>query len=484
MEQNYDKKKVTVKKKWIFTGVAVVLICVVLLIIAMSYAKKMKYYSSHYFPNTFVNGMDCSELDAEAVSVLLNLQAQEYSLQIVGKDRDGKTVTVGEILGKDIELALTDSLQAANDILQEQDEKHWYKIYQNQQYTYDIVQGVTFNEALLRSQLEKLSAFQKENMIAPTDAYIGEYAEGTNTYEIIPETEGNTVDMDALLMVITAGIYGNAQTIDLTEHDCYLHPQITAEDSDLRADLAKLNRWLKTDITYDWNGFSVKIDKNIIKDWILWQEKEPELSEEAVAEFVKENAAQYDTYGKTRKFVTTLGVELSLPSGAFGWKTDQEEETRELINLIKRGAVTQREPVYSSKAPQKGMNDIGNSYVEADLTNQHLYLYHDGNLVLESDFVSGDMNKAGCITPQGVFGLTYKTTNAVLRGANYETPVNYWMPFHGNFGMHDATWRTEFGGDFYITGEGSHGCINLPLEKAAEIYKFVYTSHPIICYYY
>lgn len=65
---------------------------------------------------------------------------------------------------------------------------------------------------------------------------------------------------------------------------------------------------------------------------------------------------------------------------------------------------------------------------------------------METDFVSGNMSKADCVTPPGVFGLTYKTRNAILRGANYETPVNYWMPFNGNIGMHDATWRRAFGG--------------------------------------
>jgi lipoprotein-anchoring transpeptidase ErfK/SrfK len=56
------------------------------------------------------------------------------------------------------------------------------------------------------------------------------------------------------------------------------------------------------------------------------------------------------------------------------------------------------------------------------------------------------------------------------------------MPFHGNFGMHDATWRSEFGGDIYLTN-GSHGCLNLPLDKAAELYNYLYTGYPVICYY-
>ena len=135
------------------------------------------------------------------------------------------------------------------------------------------------------------------------------------------------------------------------------------------------------------------------------------------------------------------------------------------------------------KGAQKGSDDIGNSYVEIDLTNQHLYLFQNGSIVLETDFVSGNMSKAGCMTPPGVFGLTYKTKNAVLRGADYETPVNYWMPFNGNVGMHDATWRGSFGGTIYLTS-GSHGCVNLPLNMAAAIYEYVSTGFPVVCYYY
>lgn len=126
---------------------------------------------------------------------------------------------------------------------------------------------------------------------------------------------------------------------------------------------------------------------------------------------------------------------------------------------------------------------ISEFLVEIDLTNQHLYLFKDGDIVLETDFVSGNMSKADCVTPPGVFGLTYKTRNAILRGANYETPVNYWMPFNGNVGMHDATWRRAFGGTIYLTS-GSHGCINLPLHMAASIYEYVSTGFPVVCYYY
>ena len=49
--------------------------------------------------------------------------------------------------------------------------------------------------------------------------------------------------------------------------------------------------------------------------------------------------------------------------------------------------------------------------------------------------------------------------------------VTYWMPFVWNaVALHDATWRYSFGGDIYQTS-GSHGCVNLPYEKAEELFN-------------
>ena len=101
--------------------------------------------------------------------------------------------------------------------------------------------------------------------------------------------------------------------------------------------------------------------------------------------------------------------------------------------------------------------------------------------MVESDFVSGNLS-IGHDTPTGAFGLTYKTMNAVLRGPDYETPVTYWMPFNGGIGFQDADWQPYFGGDRYLTG-GSHGCINMPPDKAGELYNIIQYNVPIVCFY-
>ena len=100
--------------------------------------------------------------------------------------------------------------------------------------------------------------------------------------------------------------------------------------------------------------------------------------------------------------------------------------------------------------------------------------------MIESDFVSGNVSK-GNATPTGAYGITYTEKNATLRGENYETPVTYWMPFAGNVGMHDAYWRSAFGGSIYKTA-GSHGCINLPPSAAKVVFENVSKNYPVLVY--
>ena len=98
----------------------------------------------------------------------------------------------------------------------------------------------------------------------------------------------------------------------------------------------------------------------------------------------------------------------------------------------------------------------------------------------ESDCVSGNISKNNG-THVGIYGITYKERNATLRGANYASHVSYWMPFNGNEGMHDASWRSSFGGDIYLTG-GSHGCVNLPVANAEKIFNVVEKGEAVIVY--
>ena len=126
------------------------------------------------------------------------------------------------------------------------------------------------------------------------------------------------------------------------------------------------------------------------------------------------------------------------------------------------------------------MNDIGNTYVEINIGDQHLWVYKNGEQVNETDFVSGGLFK-GNSTPEGTYSITYKERDATLVGEGYQSSVKYWMPFNGNIGLHDASWRDSFGGHIYYMS-GSHGCVNLPTAKAAAIYDQVEKGEAVVVY--
>lgn len=483
-QKSTEAKEHKPKKKYILT-IFLLLFAATVAATAYLYYRGIAYYRTHFFPNTTINGIDCSDREIGPIIDALESRIDSYGLEVVGRDyRTGESDAVlGNIVPEDIQLQYVGIREAVEALLRQQNELFWIEAHLDRKYDYTLDQETTFDEELLGSAVKSWNACKRKNMQRPEDAYISEYSEKLGGYEIIPETKGTELDVEKAISLIAEAVRGQKSSVDLEKSDCYGDAAVKSDDKQMNRIVDNANKWLGTKIVYDWNGTEVVLDNETLKDWVSIGGGKAVLDEEAVRTFVSEQAAAYDTYGRRKNFMTTGGYEISLPGRNYGWKTDVESETEELVALIYQGSSIEKEPVYSISAGQKGSNDIGNSYVEADMNSQHLYLYQDGNLVLETDFVSGTMVSSwDCVTPEGVFGLLYKTTDAVLRGETYTTPVKYWMPFYGNYGMHDANWRGAFGGDIFITN-GSHGCINLPPSMAAQIYQYVSKGFPVVCYY-
>ena len=113
--------------------------------------------------------------------------------------------------------------------------------------------------------------------------------------------------------------------------------------------------------------------------------------------------------------------------------------------------------------------DLDGKFVVIDISDQKLWLYDENNVLLSTDIVTGKLDTP---TNLGIFKVYGKQTCRYLTGEDYSSYVNYWMPFNGGIGMHDATWRKKFGGDIYLD-DGSHGCVNMPLDVTDDIYENV-----------
>ena len=198
-----------------------------------------------------------------------------------------------------------------------------------------------------------------------------------------------------------------------------------------------------------------------------------------VADYVQGLRNKYDTPAGTQTWQSADGTAKSIKTD-YGWHIDQAKETEALIANIQSLQSVTREPVYASRAVQTEMPQWGKTFVEIDISSQHVYFYQNGNCVWDSKCVTGTATDPDRATPTGVFALKYKQRDRVLRGRinpqtgkpSYESPVAYWMPFNGNIGLHDANWRSSFGGNIYLKS-GSHGCINLPPKNAKTLFELI-----------
>ena len=236
-------------------------------------------------------------------------------------------------------------------------------------------------------------------------------------------------------------------------------------------------------IIYKFGRSRVVLTADDVVDWVrYWPDGHWDIDDARIAEYVEDLQNHFDTWNRAKVFETTGGKTIWL-SGDYGWRLDRDKEVKEISKLLRRNGTTIHALHFLTEAVsrQNHTRDYGDSYVEIDLSRQVLWLYEKGKVTVRSDIVSGMMN-TDRQTPGGIFCVKYKQSPAVLRGADYTSPVTYWMPFNGGIGLHDASWQPNFGGDLCYT-RGSHGCINLPLEKAKKIYEKIEKGFPVICYY-
>lgn len=437
------------------------------------YFARANHFQKYYYSNTIINGIHCGEQDSSVIENQLLNTYQNYVLNV--KDYAGNIV--GSIPGDAIGVC-TELSKSPKELLAEQDSNKWL-LEEKNVHEYQIECNIAYQKDLLEAFLEDWELLDESKMTSPQDAYIGAYDFEQKKYVIVPDEYGTKVDVDLVKSEILEALDKGDTEVSIA--DAYISAAVREDNKNLTARLDRLNQFIRAEITYDWNGNSLVVDSDLIHDWLIRGKGSITLDQDKVSEFIHECAEQYDTYGKDREFTTIDGEKLVLPGGAYGWQTDETAETEELCQLVLSGSKTEKEPIYSSEARAKGKNDIGDSYVEIDLTNQHLYVWIEGNVELESDLVSG-CKAAGNSTPPGVFGVTYKARNATLKGPTWNSFVYYWMPFNKSIGMHDATWRKAFGGDIYLNS-GSHGCVNLPKKVAAEIFGYVSKGFPVVCYY-
>lgn len=441
------------------------------LVIVLIYMSGYIFYSNHFINKTSINNIDISNKNvSEAKTEIMNLIG-EYSLEVLDR------TCINEVIyGKDFRLEYNVD-EIIKEIKNNQNVKLWF-VEMFKVKNIDISDYVTYDEELLREKYEKLEIFNNTNITEPKNA---EFIYENNRFNVKGHVDGNKVKKDIFYSFIVKSIKSGEKTIDIENVNCYEEPKFKIDTKEALKVKKQLNRIIQTEVNYIYSKGQYVLDKAIIHKWLSVDNNyNININEKEIIKFLVDLNKNYNTVGMEREFITSLDKRIKIFGGDYGTTIDIRKEKSALIEIINSGEKVSREPIFAQKAFVDGDDDIGNTYVEINLTKQYVWFYKNGELLVEGNIVSGNEAR-GNKTPSGVYSLKFKQKDAVLKGEDYESKVKYWMPFNGGIGIHDASWRGSFGGNIY-KNNGSHGCVNTPIYVAKGIFDEIEPGTPIICY--
>lgn len=464
--------------------------CIVAAVAAVAVAGLIvgnKKYSDTFGPKTYINDFDVSGKTLKETQELF--ESNMGSSELVVTKRDDTTVNI-PLSDFDFKYDTNDKLE---EIYDKVDHSKWLKgLFNDTHYT--LESKSTFDKKKLEAALKAADWGKVKNQ----DAKIVKTDKG---FEIQAEVQGDNMNYDTLKKYIISQVESNNLNIKAADSGCYVAPKIKADD--LTETLEKFQKAYDQKINIDFDYTTETLTGDTLIDMISIDDKgDFDVDRDKVMAYVEELAKKYDTYNTKRKFKATIQGDITVPTSSdakYGWWIDQEKTCDLLSDLIKKGKdVDKTDPVYYSngsytftglESARSANDDIGKTYVEVDLTNQHLWYYKDGKKAFECDIVSGQTTSKARTTLPGVYKVWQKHTNYRMKDTNsdgdsWDVTCSYWTRVAiVGIGLHDSQWRGGyFGGNIYKYN-GSHGCINMPLNGAKYIYENVAMDTPVVMYY-
>lgn len=300
---------------------------------------------------------------------------------------------------------------------------------------------------------------------------------------VIPTIYPTLVDLDKTIQQVDLLVLNKINEVDY--ESCKLDKQeiVTTEQANKEAD--KLNNifveYTNGTVVY-LTDYMISKGETVIKLQPSVEYK-PKLNKDTLSlwlqDYLTPKLESYVNIGSTWDFTTTYNKQIKINGGTFGVDLDMENEILYICDLFSESKCeSNRKPLLI----EYGGENIGDSYVEVSIADQHMWTYINGKLVLDSNVVTGLNTQKSRRTHTGVWYISFMQKNRTLRGTYGTSFVNRWMRFTPDGqGLHDATWRYNFGGNIYQYS-GSHGCVNLPKSKAYELYDIAYVGMPVIVY--
>ena len=464
------------KKIIIIISIIVVILAAVSVFAVIGYTKSDDYTGDTLPDSIKINGVDCSGLDISAAADKLTDAWNHRTIVIKG--------TLNEKLASFTDIGFTydidDSIRyIRRDNLISAAAEHYFNIPMSVTIPM-IVSDCSFE---FKQSVVNSDFLHRGTATVSKDAYVDL---NDPDFPIIPEVYGTNSDTEKFFNQLIHHIQLGELQFVFDERDYLTMPKITADDDELIEYQKYCRKYLKQRITYKMGKETFTLTAKQI-DKLLTDDLSGNADEEAVTEYVRALAEKYDNVGAERNFTSLTGKNVTVSGGTYGWMIDQEKETKKLISDLNSHKDVSRKPVYSAEGYGEYSHDMGNTYIDVDITNQTVNYFRNGELKFTSKCVTGCRN-TGTTTDIGAYYILNKITDVVLKGDNadgskYETPVKYWLgvTWTGE-GFHDADWRDKFGGSIWINN-GSHGCINMPPKKMPEFYNMIEVGIPVINHY-
>lgn len=442
-------------------------------LILIVYAIGCVVFNGRFLPNTKVNGIDASFKTPAQIETLAENKVDGFVMTVKGRNN-----IVDKISGKDVDMKYIKG--NASKIKSEQGFLTWpIALFKDSNISGKL--NVEINEAKLTEIEKGLNIYKKENIKAPVSAF-PRFDAKTMDFVIDKGNNGSTPIEKNVNNFLKESLIAQASEQKYPD-SVYTKQKNSADDPRIQKAIDFMKEYTKHKIVYNYEYEKYTIDGKQIStmfDVNTEGDYSVKLSRDKVREVVRTMSRKYSTYGDTREIQSaSTGGKLKVSGGVYGWLIDREKETDALMKIVEeKKNVDNRVPIYQQEAISRGKNDMGNEFIEIDLSKQRMWFVRDGQPIVSTYIVSGNPNQ-GDATPTGIYPVSYKTRHATLRGPGYASPVSYWIPFNGNIGIHDASWQPAYGGSRYLYA-GSHGCINTPFSKVAQIYALAKKGIPVV----
>lgn len=453
------------------------LIVLFLLCIAI-YLGVAYFYREVFMVNTWINDIYCTGKNVEEVNTELLCGTKAPFLTITNSNGESAKINMAHASYQE------NYTQSLKSYIHKKQSLLWPK-YLLQEKHIDLLPQQTFDEEQLKRLVLSLPIVQNEM----TDELVVEIVLTEDGYEL-QDNLSQVFQPEKFAEYVCNGFRNGELEFHIAESGAYADMEPDRAQQETIALWEKLEAFLQCNIVYDMGAEKLRLDKGITSQFVKTHENGDfdlgasgnfQTDEAAIISFVENLVAEYNTCDTELAFDATRGEVVNVPYVTYGTELDLEAEIEYLLEAFPKKVAEVHIPKYLQEGYVRGKNDIGDTYIEVDMSEQKLYCYKEGELLLETDIVTGNMRR-NWDTPVGVNFVYAKQKNRILRGQGYASPVDYWMPVKGAIGIHDADWRKEFGGEIYLKN-GSHGCINIPPENMPIIYDNYEVGTPVIMFY-